>query len=369
MKILLLYGADYKLAWGRSQNMARAFAALGHEVMYVNHIKPASYTNIFNFIQKPSPIVKNLLLYPDIPGLPQARFSWLTILNAFLQPVYLWRILKFYQQYDLTIIYGVPPVPISLQTYFFRLLKGKIILYDCADDKVSLFRDQYSNKIASQVEKMETNLVQLVDAVTAINKHNLARLNLAPAMPCKVIGNGVDLELFKPLPSPRNTPPPPYKIVYIGRIDNQIDTDKILKLLQQNHSILEIHFYGKAHTTLEPLQNETNFFYHGYVPYEKLPKVLSGYHFGLLPYRDTQTIRLSFPLKILQYLACDLPVLAFYYREINTFGGRVYLIDDKLPEIIANLKVHNRNFLEEYSWRSMARQMINFIQTITVSSN
>ena len=364
MKILLLYGADYQLSWGRSQNMARALAKQGHEVTYINHIKPASVRNVLNFLHKPVLVEENLLLYPDIPGLPQGKLPWLAIFNALLQPLYLWRVLKYVQKFDLLITYSVPLVPIFLQKALFGLFEKRVHVYDCADDKVSSARDLFSHKIALLVEKKEKNLLKFVDAVTAINTHNIERLELPLTMPNKAIGNGVDLDLFKQLSPAPKMDSPLKKVVYIGAINDRLDVEKIVKLLQHNHRRLEIHFYGNRHPVLKRLQKEKNFFYHGYAPYEELPSILSEYHYGLLPYRDIQSIRMSFPLKTLQYLACGLPVLAFSYKGINTFEGRVSLIEKELPESIDSSWIEGRRFLQGYTWDAMAKQFADFYQKL-----
>ena len=44
-KILILFGADSSLEWGRSYQWAKAFNKLGHDVFYVD--LPEPITNIF----------------------------------------------------------------------------------------------------------------------------------------------------------------------------------------------------------------------------------------------------------------------------------------------------------------------------------
>lgn len=363
MNILLLYGADYQLHWGRSQNFANALAKLGHQIIYINHIKAMTTSNLFNFLKKPVEITDNVFLYSDIPGLPHFRFPFLKIFSALMQPLYLWRILLKKKKFDLVIVYGVPPIPKVFQKFFLRYINTSCIIYDCADDKVSSSRDFFSESASKIAGIRETELVRNVDGVTAINLQNINRLNIPPEKPWQIVPNGIDLNLFT-LPESKSPRKLPFKLVYIGAINDRLNIDKIKQLLHKNRDRLELHFYGKFHEVINEFKDIENFNFHGYIEYKKLPEILHKYDFGFIPYRDIESIRMSSPLKLLQYFACGLPVLSFYFKNIYTFDGRVVVIDTDLPDDLMDLEIGDLSFLSQYNWETCIRKLIDFCEYI-----
>lgn len=75
-----------------------------------------------------------------------------------------------------------------------------------------------------------------------------------------------------------------------------------------NGKNIEVHTFGTG----------TNLFYphlkhHGWVNYEVLPEIISGFDFALLPYPDTESVpdafNTSFPSKFVTYITANLPIL------------------------------------------------------------
>ena len=106
----------------------------------------------------------------------------------------------------------------------------------------------------------------------------------------------------------------------------------------------------------------SNFAYKGEVPYNRLPDVLTGYNFGLLPYRNIDSINFSSPLKIWQYLSLGMPVLSYAYDNLPVLPG---FIHDFTYGVSRQACVYPNNFdavLKGKSWVEAAQKIIDFSQ-------
>jgi glycosyltransferase involved in cell wall biosynthesis len=359
VRILLVFGADWRLGWGRSQNLTRALARLGHEVHYINPIKPLWGPGLGAFWRSPTRAEPGIWVHPDTAGLPYVRYPWTLKPTVWMQRLLQRHALASHQRWDLLIFYGVPPGDIL--DLFLRKAQASVRIYDCADDKVESARDLLSPAAARKVEAWEAKLVDAVDGVTAINAQNLERLARGRPLPQRVITNGVDLELFRPVDGvPRNA----RSGVYVGTLNDRLDVDRLLRVFHSAEDTHEFHFYGHMEPVVERLRSASNFVYHDYVHYRELPGVLSRHGFGLLPYRDLVSIRRSDPLKTLQYWASGLPALAFRWGSQQTFGGRLQVLEgDTLPDELR--PPPDRAFLEGHSWIDRARRLVDFVRDLS----
>lgn len=124
------------------------------------------------------------------------------------------------------------------------------------------------------------------------------------ALPSTVIENGVEASRFNTDPSDRSG------FVYVGAVDFRFDLDAVIAIAEAN-AMLPVNIYGPvtipiANTDSLPL----NLTFHGPLPYEKLPLVLGSAKVGLLPFTDTPRNMTRSPMKLYEYLAAGLHVLA-----------------------------------------------------------
>lgn len=346
MNIAILYGATFSDGWGRSQNLAMALARLGHHVLYLDCIRPA-----FRPAPRPAKDIPGIEWHRAAPGLPES--AGLSGLHAVWQAARLFALPN--RRIDLAVFYGVPH-PLVQRTALRRLGPSRAI-YDCADDKVSTFRDLSGIRASRKVERWEHELVSRVDAITAINESNLDRLDPTRTKSRQVVPNGVDLDIFRfrerTIPRDR-----PLRLAYAGTVNDRLDVARIHRILESNPDC-EIHMIGGDHPALDPVRRHPRLKIRGRVGYRELPALLDECDIGLVPYLDLPSIRASSPLKSLQYLAMGLPVLAFEYPGIPTLGGAVRILDgDVLPAAIRSWKVDDPTMVHGHSWEASARQLV-----------
>jgi glycosyltransferase involved in cell wall biosynthesis len=68
--------------------------------------------------------------------------------------------------------------------------------------------------------------------------------------------------------------------------------------------------WGDPQTDVRPLQALPNVHFVGRVDYERLPDFVAAFDVGLLPLRDNESTRRSFPMKFYEYMAAGKPIVA-----------------------------------------------------------
>jgi glycosyltransferase involved in cell wall biosynthesis len=151
---------------------------------------------------------------------------------------------------------------------------------------------------------------------------------IAPSGPHAVVPNGVDADewegqaaapsWFAELPGPR--------LLYIGALDSRIDVDVVSRLaaaIPEGSVVLVGPLRDAEH--LRPLTQIPNVHFHGDTRREELVAIVRGADVGLVPHRRTPLTEAMSPLKLYEYLAGGLPVVASDLSPVRDFGGRVKL--------------------------------------------
>jgi glycosyltransferase involved in cell wall biosynthesis len=104
------------------------------------------------------------------------------------------------------------------------------------------------------------------------------------------------------------------------------------------------------------------------INYEYIPYFTSAFDAGICHLPDNLIFRYSFPLKILEYLACEIPVLASdikAHRDILSETGNIYLYNDEMSFIHQIDKIKNDNDksnitnVDNYDWSVISQKIIN----------
>ncbi len=189
--------------------------------------------------------------------------------------------------------------------------------------------------------------------------------SLNPKRMC-YLPNGVDVQLFaEQRPSATSSAALPRVngpiAIYVGAIDQRVD----LELLQSAAARLP----DVAFVLVGPLMERQvadgfpdNVYFHGPVAHDALPALLQCADVGLIPFdtaRDRERLAGIMPLKLFEYLAAGLPVVATDWPEIKRLESPAWLArsaeefvsliekaicDPPLPEA-------SRNFARQHDWR------------------
>jgi glycosyltransferase involved in cell wall biosynthesis len=357
--------------------LADGFVAHAHEVLYLSG--PMNIYNIRYFLSDdPSTYdlkyalaiwrsgglreASNLLSYAPMTLIPIWRkwpFSteWVArhTLDFTLPNVY--RYLKHRQFYE-------PDVLLVSQPFFMPLLKrvyARSRVYRLTDDI-----DKFPN-IPTSVKYMEREAVKQADAVVVTASPLIDKVKAYGAKRVIYIPNGVDVTHYQSQ-QPR---PAEYKdlngpiVVYMGAIDSWFDVD----MLAHCACALPGSFFvliGASRINLERLLKLPNVCYLGRKDYTALLGYLQHANVGIIPFRRTPLVESISPLKLYEYMACGLPVVATRWRELEQTGAPAYLIsgrDDFLAGVQAALSENGTrrevylDFAMKNSWVARGRQL------------
>jgi glycosyltransferase involved in cell wall biosynthesis len=191
------------------------------------------------------------------------------------------------------------------QIPFYKKIPARLVCYDCMDNYESFF---------SWLEPLEKKLFRRADVVFVSAplleekaKKYTGNVHLVP--------NGVDVESFsKVLDIPYDLPGdladiPSPRIGYYGSIADWIDYE-ILEALRRETGA-SIVLIGPVHSE-RARQLERLGVVHllGVKPYLDLPAYLAHFSVCILPFRDTEMTRAVDPVKVYEYLAAGMDIVA-----------------------------------------------------------
>jgi glycosyltransferase involved in cell wall biosynthesis len=203
-------------------------------------------------------------------------------------------------------------------------------------DEYAAFSDAASEVAARERELMQKSDMVLVSASDLMTKKR--EFNPRTYM----LRHGVDIENFRRAADPQTaiseqiSKLPRPILGFHGLIADWVDLELIAKVarLRPDWSIVLI---GKADTSLASLDGLPNVHLLGHCAYNKLPESLRGFDVAILPFVNNELTRAANPLKLREYLAAGLPVVAVPIPEVKVFEGEV-LLADTAEEYVAHVE-------------------------------
>jgi len=111
-----------------------------------------------------------------------------------------------------------------------------------------------------------------------------------------------------------------------GLIADWVDL-KLIAEVARKRPDWSIVLIGRIDTDVSPLSKVGNIHMLGHRPYARLPEYLRGFDVAILPFVSNELTRAANPLKLREYLAAGLPVIAAPLPEIAKFAPPVLLAD------------------------------------------
>lgn len=234
--------------------------------------------------------------------------------------------------------------------------------------------------------------VQRADGVASVS-HGLLELRRKQGAKRSIfVPNGVDYALFSQAQIRASHPP---TLLYMGSFDEAWGADLPIKALSTIKKVLpDIRYIllgegpdeNKLHMLVSDLGLGNCVYFYGWQEYSSLPLYLAQADLGVATYRNYEFVRLSRPLKIIEYMAAGLPVIG------TGIGGEVQaMIEgagagetiDFSPEAFARVTLDilsNRQKYQQYSekavtyaremdWERILDEELAFIKEVWVSLN
>jgi glycosyltransferase involved in cell wall biosynthesis len=164
----------------------------------------------------------------------------------------------------------------------------------------------------------ERELISRVDHV--IVTAEVLREKIAPYRPRALthVPNGVQIEHFlqadTTLPEEYRSIPTP-RAIYVGAIEEWFDVPLLRQVAKQLPQISFV-VIGDGKAEIGPLRALENVHLLGRRPYQQLPAYLKHSAVGLIPFHRNRLTRAVNPIKLYEYMACGLPVVATAWEEL-----------------------------------------------------
>jgi glycosyltransferase involved in cell wall biosynthesis len=196
---------------------------------------------------------------------------------------------------------------------WIRNLRRKCLVYHCVD-RWSAFQDYDATHMA----RCEEEICRSADLVLA-SAEDLAERCRGYGAQVYYLPHGVDHAHFAtaledgPLPGDLLEIPAP-RVGFFGLIHEWVDTDLLAVLADR--LAFSFVLIGDSNQNLTALLKRPNVYHLGRRPYADLPAYCRGFHAAIVPFRKSDLTRSVNPIKLREYAASGLPVVATDLPEI-----------------------------------------------------
>jgi glycosyltransferase involved in cell wall biosynthesis len=216
-------------------------------------------------------------------------------------------------------------------------LGERMVIYHCVDEYAA-----FSGVPREALQRMERDLLGKADLVFTSSEQLCSERR--PYNPKTFfVSHGVDLDHFlhgrdPQMPIPIDMAGIRRPIVgFFGLIADWVDLELI-----RHAAIARPHWsfvlLGKSTTDLNPIRTVANIHYLGQKPYKMLPNYCKEFDVGVVPFRINELTLKSNPLKLREYLAAGLPVVATDLPEIRRYSHLVKLASGP-EDFVRNIEV------------------------------
>lgn len=217
--------------------------------------------------------------------------------------------------------------------FALKLLFRKRVIYDAYEDFPSIARSHASiprvlRPLAAQfMAAAEHIAAQCFDGLTTADPFTLRRLAHTGRSRKLVFHNFPNFDFFPP-PTPC---PKPFDVVYRGGLSERAGTFVLLEALRllanrgQPASLFLIGYYdsptaeAQLRERIRVLGLESTITLSGKLAHEEMAAALSTARIGVSPLQDTPKFRLNIPVKVFEYWACGIPVIASDLPSIRPY--------------------------------------------------
>jgi len=247
-------------------------------------------------------------------------------------------------------------------------------IYYCFDDFV-----EYPGFNPHHWETMEQEMLANVDGVIFTSRDLQEKKKRQETLPCLYLPHGVDYEHFScgtinltPIEHLEKLKKP--IVGYFGTMNTWANLPAIAYLAKRfpHCSFIVI---GRSMIPMTPLEGIENVHYLGQVPYSELPQYARYFDVGLIPYVQNIYIQAVNPLKLMEYYAVGIPVIATRLANIEDVPGPLYFADtheefgDRLIEILQSdlpmLRRQAQEVARQNSWAVRAESFMQFAEQKT----
>ena len=244
----------------------------------------------------------------------------------------------------------------AIQSFWLKAIRARKTVFRIADQNAGF------KKATLALLKLQHELIENVDLVVCTAKTLVESVKGSKHLP-----NGVPLAHF----AKKGEIPPEYQnlrkpiALYVGAIDYWFDYALVKRLALD---LPHVSFVLIGPTKENLFQNIPNIHLLGPRSYSDIPNYLQHANVGLIPF-DVESypdlIHSVNPLKLYEYMASGLPVVATRWQELENIGSPALLCstpEEFKANLLAALKQPKSNLYRDYAkgmdWSCRAKQLI-----------
>lgn len=212
-------------------------------------------------------------------------------------------------------------------------LFGSKLIHDVHDLMPDIYKSKFKSSFANIIyylllvqEKISCMLADKIITVSDIgfdiltNQHNIRSDKIA------IIRNFADKNIFSPmkLSTDKNND---FNLIHHGTISDRFGLRYIIeemKIICKKYSNVKLHFYGKGDGKEELILNEMikdnkltkNVFLHGQIQLDEIPRKINWADVGIVSYKKDPSTDIFTPLKLLEYIAMEKPIVTVHTKAI-----------------------------------------------------
>jgi glycosyltransferase involved in cell wall biosynthesis len=201
-------------------------------------------------------------------------------------------------------------------------LGERLIIYYCVDEY-----SQFTGADRTAVLDMERRLMEKADLVV-VSASRLYETKRAANANTILITHGVDVDHFRkacfeetPVPEDAAMLPGPV-IGFYGLIEDWVDLN-VIRHMATSRPGWSFLMIGEVKTDTSALRNLPNVHFPGRRAYQSLPGYCKKFDIAVLPFVVNELTLAANPLKVREYLAAGLPVVATPLPEVQKLGALV----------------------------------------------
>jgi glycosyltransferase involved in cell wall biosynthesis len=251
-------------------------------------------------------------------------------------------------------------------------LGEKLIVYHCVDEF-----SEFTGTDKDAILRMERDLLRKADQVL-VSSGPLYESKKPHNARTSMVTHGVDLEHFRKACDPKQVIPADLAklahpiIGFHGLVADWVDLN-LMRFLAVSRPSWSFALIGKVDTDSAAVNGLPNVYFLGRKPYSALPSYCAGIDVAILPFAINELTLASNPLKLREYLAAGLPVVATAIPEARRLGEHVRIgttYEEFLAQIDRSLaqgagpQVSISNAVAGESWDSKVEEMSSLIQPL-----
>ncbi|MEO8383331.1 MAG: glycosyltransferase [Acidobacteriota bacterium] len=326
--IVCLSSIDWAFNWQLPQEVASAFARSGNRVLYVENtgvrrpsIRDAKrlFDRFKNWWHSPGgirPAIDHLhVLSPLLVPFPYARLAVAINERLLMHAIRRWTRLE-----DSSPLIVITFLPTPLARAVIRSLKPALAVYYCADRLVE------TSAQAAKLRQSEPLLLAEAGLVLTTS-HGLQKTAASITARAEYLPCGVRSAEFEQARRDATDRPAAFDgltgpvIGFTGTLRDEIDVAMLAEVAELAPE-LSFVFVGPVTADAGRLSARPNVRFLGPVPHEDVVRYTGSFDAGILPYVSTRYTADVMPVKLKEYLAAGLPIVATRLPEICRFADQ-----------------------------------------------